>query len=225
MPGKNCDARHLTLKTLHIILQRRRYTLFSSRSEAYCVLPCLPQRLKSSSYADSVQVSRMLYRARQRGFLELDLLVGMWAEQHVPSMDRAHLDAFQDVLEQENPDMFKWITGQAAAPPSMLKNPVFKVSTVLHLSKPTLDLPPETMTDSRHSGLRACLVLRCCAALQNCSAGLAPCQATSIFLSNILQTCMQSVCMHSNKVMRHRNLCQLLRSLHNQMLVCKLEVI
>ena len=69
----------------------------------------------------------MLYRAKQRGFLELDLLVGQWAERHVPTMGRDRLDAFQQVLEQENPDMFKWITGQAPAPPHMLQNPVFQV--------------------------------------------------------------------------------------------------
>ena len=56
--------------------------------------------------------------------------MGHWAEQHVPSMDRARLDAFQEVLEQENPDMFKWLTGQLPTPPQMLQNPVFKVNPI-----------------------------------------------------------------------------------------------
>ncbi|KAK9810807.1 hypothetical protein WJX73_009055 [Symbiochloris irregularis] len=72
------------------------------------------------------EVHRLLYRAKQRGFLELDLLVGSWAEAHVPQMDPAALQHFQEVLVQENPDMFKWLTGQAPAPPEMLHNPVFK---------------------------------------------------------------------------------------------------
>jgi hypothetical protein len=45
-------------------------------------------------------VSKLLYRSRQRGFLELDLLVGLWAEQQVPHMDKRMLQQFTVVLDQ-----------------------------------------------------------------------------------------------------------------------------
>lgn len=73
------------------------------------------------------QVNRLLYRAKQRGFLEMDLLVGMWAEKNVPKMDTAQLKAMEEVLDQENPDLFKWLTGQASASEAMLANPAYKV--------------------------------------------------------------------------------------------------
>ena len=41
------------------------------------------------------QVGRLLYRAKQRGFLEMDLLVGLWAQANLPRMDAAHLAAFE----------------------------------------------------------------------------------------------------------------------------------
>ncbi|CAK0785068.1 hypothetical protein CVIRNUC_008274 [Coccomyxa viridis] len=71
-------------------------------------------------------VNRLLYRAKQRGFLEMDLLVGMWAEKNVPRMDAAKLQAMEQVLDQENPDLFKWLTGQAPASEAMQANPAFK---------------------------------------------------------------------------------------------------
>lgn len=99
-------------------------------------------QLVSQHFAIS-QVQRLLYRAKQRGFLELDLLVGSWAESHVPQMDAAALQAFQEVLVQENPDMFKWLTGQAPAPPEMHHNAVFKVSTLR--AQPQPDRPAKSM--------------------------------------------------------------------------------
>ena len=74
-----------------------------------------------------MQVNRLLYRAKQRGFLEMDLLVGMWAEKHVPKMDAAQLKAMEEVLDQENPDLFKWLTGQESASEAMMANPAFMV--------------------------------------------------------------------------------------------------
>jgi succinate dehydrogenase flavin-adding protein (antitoxin of CptAB toxin-antitoxin module) len=45
-------------------------------------------------------VNKLLYRSRQRGFLELDLLVGLWAERELPRMDAATLQQFTHVLGQ-----------------------------------------------------------------------------------------------------------------------------
>jgi succinate dehydrogenase flavin-adding protein (antitoxin of CptAB toxin-antitoxin module) len=45
-------------------------------------------------------INKLLYRSRQRGFLELDLLVGLWAEQEVPKMCADMLQQFNVVLDQ-----------------------------------------------------------------------------------------------------------------------------
>lgn len=74
-----------------------------------------------------VQVNRLLYRSRQRGFLEMDLLVGLYAERRLPQMAGHELAAFSAVLDQENPDLFKWLTGQEQAPDAMLANAAFLV--------------------------------------------------------------------------------------------------
>lgn len=73
------------------------------------------------------RINRALYRARQRGFLELDIVVGAWAtrtlDPETASME--FLDAFDEVLRAENPELFKWLTGQERAPRAMAENAAY----------------------------------------------------------------------------------------------------
>lgn len=70
--------------------------------------------------------NKLAYRAKQRGFLELDLLVGLWAERALPTMTtHRQLDDAALLLDAENPDLFKWLTGQEDPPESMRRNSAF----------------------------------------------------------------------------------------------------
>ncbi|XP_062197899.1 succinate dehydrogenase assembly factor 2, mitochondrial-like [Phragmites australis] len=70
-------------------------------------------------------VNRLVYRSKQRGFLELDLVLGSWVEQHVHAMDEANIRALLQVLDIENPDLWKWLTGQEQPPEDLNTNHVF----------------------------------------------------------------------------------------------------
>jgi len=69
--------------------------------------------------------NRILYRSRQRGYLELDLLLGKWAEDNIAHLDQNRLKDLVDLLEEENPDLWNWLTGQAEVPPELATNTVF----------------------------------------------------------------------------------------------------
>ncbi|CAN6470544.1 unnamed protein product [Victoria cruziana] len=69
--------------------------------------------------------NRLLYRSKQRGFLELDLVLGKWVEENIKSMDDLQIKALVDVLDLENPDLWKWLTDQEQPPEAMKTNPVF----------------------------------------------------------------------------------------------------
>ncbi|KAK1413171.1 hypothetical protein QVD17_34941 [Tagetes erecta] len=79
-------------------------------------------------------VNRLVYRSKQRGFLELDLVLGTWVEKHIGSLDEKGIKALVDVLNLENPDLWKWLTGQEQPPEAINTNPVFAEvrSKVMH---------------------------------------------------------------------------------------------
>ncbi|CAM0948891.1 unnamed protein product [Alopecurus aequalis] len=68
---------------------------------------------------------RLVNRSKQRGFLELDLVLGTWVDQHIRAMDEANIRSLLQVLDLENPDLWKWLTGQEQPPEAISSNPVF----------------------------------------------------------------------------------------------------
>ena len=66
----------------------------------------------------------MLYHSKQRGWLELDLILGSFAEKYLPSMTDSDVDDYATLLEEETPDMFKWMSGQGPVPPELAALPV-----------------------------------------------------------------------------------------------------
>lgn len=66
-----------------------------------------------------------------RGWLELDVLVGNFAVRHIDSFTADQLDLLEEVLELENPDLYKWLSGQTPVPEELLaENEV--MSMLLH---------------------------------------------------------------------------------------------
>jgi len=59
---------------------------------------------------------RLLFRARHRGTKEADLMVGAFAERHVPGMDEAALTALEAVLEFPDVELTEWLTGRQPIP-------------------------------------------------------------------------------------------------------------
>ena len=66
---------------------------------------------------------RLLYRSKQRGWLEVDLLLGTWAELHLAALPEELLPSYERILNRETLDIFNMITGKEA-PPAELEGPV-----------------------------------------------------------------------------------------------------
>ncbi|XLU54589.1 hypothetical protein S245_049237, partial [Arachis hypogaea] len=69
--------------------------------------------------------NRLIYRSKQRGLLELDLVLGKWVEDNIHSLDESRVRALVHMLDSENPDLWKWLSGQEKPPESVSSNPVF----------------------------------------------------------------------------------------------------
>ncbi|CAO2147131.1 unnamed protein product [Urochloa humidicola] len=89
-------------------------------------------------------LNRLVYRSKQRGFLELDLVLGTLVEQHVHSTDEANIRALLQVLDLENPDLWKWLTGQEQPPEDLNSNQVFTAIKSKVTDNLTKHASPET---------------------------------------------------------------------------------
>jgi succinate dehydrogenase assembly factor 2 len=71
----------------------------------------------------AVRRKRLAYRSKQRGWLEVDLLMGSFADAHLGALDAPGLDAYEAILNRETLDLYNLITGKDAAPVE-LRGPV-----------------------------------------------------------------------------------------------------
>lgn len=67
--------------------------------------------------AVKVRQKRLVYRSKQRGWLEVDLLLGSWAAENVTSLSNEEMDQYEAILNLETIDIFNVINGSQEPPP------------------------------------------------------------------------------------------------------------
>ena len=72
----------------------------------------------STWMGESIETRRrkLLFRAQRRGFREVDLIFGAFAEVHLPHLGAAELDRFEALLEVSDWQVYDWIIGQEPVP-------------------------------------------------------------------------------------------------------------
>jgi antitoxin CptB len=75
---------------------------------------------------DDIRLKRLRYRAHHRGFKEADLLLGAFADAHLAALQPADLGAFEDLLEEQDQDIYDWVLGKAVVP-ARHDTPLFKL--------------------------------------------------------------------------------------------------
>lgn len=59
---------------------------------------------------------KLKFRAWRRGFREIDLILGPYADETLAEMDEARVSEFEALLDAPDQDVFSWIMEQAEAP-------------------------------------------------------------------------------------------------------------
>lgn len=62
------------------------------------------------------RLKRMTMRSMRRGIKEMDIILVRFAEARLALMSDAQLDAYDLLLEENDQDLYQWVSGQQPAP-------------------------------------------------------------------------------------------------------------
>lgn len=59
---------------------------------------------------------RLVFRSWHRGTKEMDQILGSFANKYIPVFSESELDAYEELLENSDPEMYDWICGRVDVP-------------------------------------------------------------------------------------------------------------
>ncbi len=63
---------------------------------------------------DNTRLKRLTYRSWHRGCKETDLILGRFADSRLPSLAPLQLDIYERLLDENDADIWAWLTGKTA---------------------------------------------------------------------------------------------------------------
>ena len=62
------------------------------------------------------RLKRLKIRAWRRGTLEMDMILGRFCDERAASLDAGQLKLFETLLEENDQDLYLWVSGQTPSP-------------------------------------------------------------------------------------------------------------
>jgi antitoxin CptB len=87
---------------------------------------------------DQTLRKRLKFRSWHRGTREMDLILGRFADRHLPAMDREQLDGYARLLEESDPDIYDWLI-RNAAPPGVIASDLWQLLMASFAAPPAKD--------------------------------------------------------------------------------------
>lgn len=63
-----------------------------------------------------IWLNRIRYRSWHRGCKETDLIIGSYCNQHIEELSDAELVLFEQLLDEDDAEIWAWITGKTPIP-------------------------------------------------------------------------------------------------------------
>jgi len=63
-----------------------------------------------------IRLKRLSMRSHRRGTKEMDIILGRYADDRLVGLAAETLDLYEDLLEENDQDLYRWVTGLAPAP-------------------------------------------------------------------------------------------------------------
>lgn len=86
-----------------------------------------------TSSEKDILIKKLLYKSLHRGCKETDLILGNFATSFINEMEMDELLAFEEILKQNDADIYDWVTGKSPVP-VILQSSVMK-SLTFHFNK------------------------------------------------------------------------------------------
>ncbi|WP_370231775.1 succinate dehydrogenase assembly factor 2 [Cognatishimia sp.] len=77
------------------------------------------------------RLKRLKMRSMRRGIKEMDIILSRYADAYLSQMDDAALDHYEALLNENDQDLYQWVSGQAAAPEA-LSDLISQISEHVH---------------------------------------------------------------------------------------------
>lgn len=71
------------------------------------------------------RIKKLLYRSWYRGCKETDQIIGNYAKANIQNFSESELDELEEILAQNDNDLYDWISNKKPTPEFMNKNSVF----------------------------------------------------------------------------------------------------
>lgn len=62
------------------------------------------------------RIKRLRMRSMRRGIKEMDLILSAFADANIEGMSAQDLDTYDQLLNENDQDLYTWVTGQVPAP-------------------------------------------------------------------------------------------------------------
>jgi antitoxin CptB len=81
--------------------------------------------------------ARLRFRAQRRGFKEVDLIFGAFADIHLPALTEPELDQFEALLEAPDTEVYGWLRGSEPVPDEFNSAVFAKLKALCERRRPT----------------------------------------------------------------------------------------
>ena len=62
------------------------------------------------------RIKRLAMRSMRRGIKEMDIILSAYATANLATMDEDTIQLYDQLLDENDQDLYQWVTGQATAP-------------------------------------------------------------------------------------------------------------
>ncbi|WP_439143115.1 succinate dehydrogenase assembly factor 2 [Planktotalea sp.] len=62
------------------------------------------------------RIKRLKMRSMRRGIKEMDIILSAYADDHLSDMSEAQISLYDALLEENDQDLYSWVTGQTTPP-------------------------------------------------------------------------------------------------------------